>query len=141
MRLLSLYKDLARYYDVLYAGKDYAKEAKAVARVIAKYKRSPGNALLEVACGTGRHSAHWKADFDIVATDANAGMLRVARRNVKSVAFKQPDMVTMRLGKKFDAIVCMFSSIGYVRTYARLRRTIRNFAGHLKPGGVVMCEP
>ena len=137
----TVYKSLARYYDLLYAWKDYRGEAQTVRRLIAKYKESPGNDLLEVACGTGKHCQFLKRDFNVLATDANAGMLRVARRNVAGVAFRKADMVTLDLGREFDAIVCLFSSIGYVGTPARLRRTIRNFARHLKTGGVVIIEP
>lgn len=46
------YTDLARYYDLIYSWKDYQKEAATIQRLIVKYKRSKGNDLLEVACGT-----------------------------------------------------------------------------------------
>ncbi len=68
-------------------------------------------------------------------------MLRVARQNVKGVRFQQADMVTLNLGKEFDVITCLFSSIGYVKTTADLKRTLQNFARHLKKGGVVIIEP
>jgi ubiquinone/menaquinone biosynthesis C-methylase UbiE len=97
--------------------------------------------LLEVACGTGRHIQHLKAKFTVLATDINARMLGVARRNVKGAVFKRADMVTLSLGKEFDAIVCLFSSIGYVKTDANLKKTLGNFARHLKKGGVLVIEP
>ncbi len=68
-------------------------------------------------------------------------MLAAARKNVKGVRFQQADMVTLDLGKEFDAIICLFSSIGYVKTSADLRKTFSNFARHLKKGGVVIVEP
>jgi hypothetical protein len=42
---------------------------------------------------------------------------------------------------RFDAILCLFSSIGYVKTKDRLQQTLCNFAQHLDPGGVVVVEP
>ena len=137
----AIYRDLARYYDLIYSWKDYRKEAAAIKRLIGKYKKSKGNDLLEVACGTGKHIQYLRDDFRVLATDVNAGMLRVARKNVTGVAFKQADMVTLNLGREFDVIICLFSSIGYVKTYARLKRTLENFARHLKPSGVVIIEP
>jgi ubiquinone/menaquinone biosynthesis C-methylase UbiE len=136
-----LYTDLARYYDLIYSWKDYQKEAAAIRGLIAKYKRSKGNDLLEVACGTGRHIRYLKDEFRVLGTDISAGMLAVARRNIKGVRFQQADMVTLNLGKEFDVITCLFSSIGYVKTAADLKRTLQNFARHLKKGGVVIIEP
>jgi len=128
-------------YDLIYSWKDYRGEAATIKRLIRRYKRSRGNDLLEVACGTGGHARYLKDDFQVVATDISAGMLAVARRNVKGVTYRQADMVTLDLGREFDAIICLFSSIGYVKTYARLERTLKSFARHLKPGGVMIIEP
>jgi ubiquinone/menaquinone biosynthesis C-methylase UbiE len=136
-----LYTNLARYYDLIYSWKDYRKEAATIRRLITKYKRSKGNDLLEVACGTGRHIRYLKDKFRVLGTDISAGMLRVARQNIKGARFQRADMVTLNLGKKFDVITCLFSSIGYVKTSADLKRTLQNFARHLKKGGVVIIEP
>jgi len=68
-------------------------------------------------------------------------MLRVARKKIKGVVFGQADMVNLNLGKRFDVVVCLFSSIGYVRTYANLKKTLRNIARHLQTGGVAIIDP
>ena len=47
----------------------------------------------------------------------------------------------MKLGKQFDVITCLLGSIGYVKTYSSLEKTIRNFSKHLKKGGVALIEP
>ena len=135
------YTDLARYYDLIYSWKDYKKEAATIQRLIVKYKRSKGNDLLEVACGTGRHIQYLKANFRVLGTDRSVGMLGVARKNVKGALFKRADMVTLNLGREFDVITCLFGSIGYVKTYTDLKRTLQNFGRHLKKGGVVIIEP
>ena len=136
-----LYTDLARYYDRIYSWKDYRKEAATIQRLIMRHQRSKGNDLLEVACGTGRHLPYLKNRFHILGTDISKGMLTIARKNVKGVRFQQADMVTLDLGKEFDVILCLFSSIGYVKTSADLKKTFSNFARHLKKGGVVIIEP
>ena len=136
-----IYKDFAHYYDLIYSRKNYKKEAATIKRLILRYQKSKGKDLLEVACGTGGHVQYLKNDFDVLATDINARMLGVARKNVKGVTFKQADMVNLNLGKEFDVIVCLFSSIGYVKTYPNLKKTLRNFSCHLKRGGVAIIEP
>jgi len=50
-------------------------------------------------------------------------------------------MSNFRLGKKYDIITCLFSAIGFVRTRAKLRRSIGCMANHLKPGGLLLLEP
>ena len=137
----SIYKELSHYYDLIYSRKDYEKEAETIRRLILKHQKSRGNNLLEIACGTGRHVQYLQNDFNILATDASAEMLRVGRRNTRDVSFEQADMLNLNLGREFDVIICMFSSIGYVRTYANLEKAIGNFSRHLKTGGVAVVEP
>ena len=135
------YGELAKYYDLLYSWKDYDRESRVVTELIWRYKASAGNSLLDVGCGTGKHIQRLTALFDCVGLDASQEMLEQARRNVKGTEFVKGDMVDFKLGRKFDVVLCLFSSIGYVRTYPRLARTLRNFAGHLRDGGVVIIEP
>jgi hypothetical protein len=48
---------------------------------------------------------------------------------------ERADMVNLELGRQFDVVLCLFSSIGYVRTRALLKKTLFSFARHLKAGG------
>ncbi|MFA7286565.1 MAG: class I SAM-dependent methyltransferase [Patescibacteria group bacterium] len=136
-----LYKDLARYYDHIYSFKNYEAETKELRSLIEKYKRSKGSDMLDIACGTGKHLAYFKRWYSCIGVDVNEGMLRVARKKIKGVVFKKGDMTTLKLNRTFDVITCLFSSIGYVRTYANLGKTIIALSKHLKPGGVLIIEP
>jgi ubiquinone/menaquinone biosynthesis C-methylase UbiE len=136
-----LYTDLAQYYDQIYHWKDYRKEVSKVRALVRKYKHSQGTDLLDVACGTGKHLSFLRRDFRCVGVDSSAAMLAVARRNVSGVRFVQADMRELDLGKKFDVILCLFSAIGHIRTKNEVRRTLLNFASHLKKGGVLIVEP
>ena len=136
-----LYKDLARYYDLIYSFKDYSKETERLEQLIREYKLSSGNQLLDVACGTGKHLEYLKDKYECVGIDVNSGMLEVARKRLPKVTFIQADMVAFDLQRQFDVITCLFSSIAYVKTYENLKKTLSNFAKHAKPGGVVIIEP
>ena len=50
-------------------------------------------------------------------------------------------MLDFELGRRFDAVTCMFSSIGYVDGVEELRRALVAMARHLEPGGVLVVEP
>jgi len=136
-----MYKKLAKYYDLIYSAKNYKKEAEIIKRLIGKYKRTKGKHLLEIACGTGGHLKYLKNNFSCLGTDISEEMLKIARKNVRGVSFRRADMIRLRLKRRFDIIICLFSSIGYVNTLNNLKKTIHNFADHLKSGGVVIIEP
>ena len=136
-----MYKELAEYYDLIYHWKDYKTEADKIKEIIEKYERSDGNNLLDVGCGTGMHVKYFKDDFTCMGIDINNEMVEVARNNVQDVVFEQGDMIDFNLNKEFDVILCLFSSIGYVKTYSNLEKTFLNFGNHLKKGGVLIVEP
>lgn len=141
MSKVQIFKELSRYYDLIYSWKNYKQECNKIKLLIKKYKKSEGNDLLEIACGTGKHIQYFKDSFSILATDANPAMLTIAKKNYPNIAFKKANMIQMNLNKKFDVIICLFSSIGYVKTYKNLTKTIENFSNHLKKGGIVIIEP
>ena len=120
----------ARIYDAIYASiRDYPHEAAELDRLI--QDRRPGaRTLLDVACGTGAHLEHLTA-YEVEGLDLDPEMLAVARERLPEVSFHEGDMADFDLGKRFDAVVCLFSSIGYVRTEERLRSAIASMAGHL----------
>jgi SAM-dependent methyltransferase len=68
-------------------------------------------------------------------------MLDIARRRCPGVAFTRTDMVEFDLGERFDAVVCLFSAIGYAMSVPRLDQTVRSMARHLRPAGLLVVEP
>jgi len=141
MESQTLYRSLAHYYDLIYTQKDYSKEAAILKEIIERHKASSGIDLLDVGCGTGHHLKHLGDRFSCTGLDVNGEMLELARRNVEGAEFIEADMTAMSLGRRFDVITCLFSTIGYVKTYENLGRTLGNFADHLKPGGLLLIEP
>jgi len=132
---------MAPYYDLLYGPKDYRSEVRRLVALARRVGRSGGKDWLDVACGTGRHLEFLRQDHRVAGVDRSASMLRIARRRLPGVRLRLGDMRTFRLHRRFDVITCLFSAIGHLRTEKDLERTFANFAGHLKPGGVVMVEP
>lgn len=130
----------AAFYDAIYSFKDYQTEAEKLHTLIEQYKRSSGQALLDVACGTGQHTRQLREHYAIEGLDLDPGLLEVARQNCPGVAFHQGDMIDFELSRQFDVLTCLFSAIGYVRTVENLNRTIANFARHLRAGGVAIVE-
>jgi SAM-dependent methyltransferase len=135
------YGRLAEAYDLIHAGKPYRAEARIVARLARRLADRPVRSLLDVACGSGRHLAEFSRWFDCAGVDASPEMLALAHRRAPRASLTLGEMASFRLGRRFDVVTCLFSAIGYVRSRAELRRTIRNLARHTAPGGLVFVEP
>ena len=136
-----MYERSAELYDAIYAFKDYAREAASVHEVIERTRRSAGRSLLDVACGTGLHAAAFRTWYEVEGVELSDGMLAVARGRLPASTVHRGDMRDFALARRFDAVTCLFSSIGYVRTVDGMRRAVRNMARHLAPGGVLVVEP
>jgi ubiquinone/menaquinone biosynthesis C-methylase UbiE len=78
-----MFSKSARFYDLVYAAaeKDYQREVKQALHIIQNKKRSSGNTLLEVACGTGLHASGFEKFYAVEGLDLDAEMLAVARGN------------------------------------------------------------
>jgi len=137
----ALYRRLAPYYDAIYSRKDYKGESSLLKKLIRQNKQSQGKNLLEVACGTGRYLEHFEKRFSCTGIDLNAAMLRMAKQRLAKTTLLQGDMRTFDLGAQFDVVLCLFSSIANLNNYRELRQTMKNFAHHLKPGGVLILGP
>ena len=136
-----MFSKSAYLYDAVYSAKDYAGEARRLKAIIAEYKRSPGNTMLDVACGTGGHVPYLRDVFVYEGLDLDPQMLAVARERYPGAVFHQGDMVNFDLGRQFDVVTCLFSSIGYVATPPRLEQAVATMARHLLPGGVLFVGP
>jgi SAM-dependent methyltransferase len=73
--------------------------------------------------------------------DLSPDFVRIAASKLPGRSVHLADMTDFELGCTYDAILCLFSSIGYVRTVENVQRTLRAFRRHLAPGGIVIIEP
>jgi SAM-dependent methyltransferase len=138
-----VFTESAEIYDAIYEGfKDYTAEARQIA-ALAGAEHPGGRSILDVGCGTGEHARLLAAEhgFTVDGLDLNADFLRLARLKHPAGHFIQADMSDFHLDRRYDLVLCLFSAIGYVRTLERLVDTLRCFAQHLAPGGVVIVEP
>jgi SAM-dependent methyltransferase len=135
-----MYTRSARIYDAIYGGQDCAATARRMHEHIQRL--APGaRDLLDVGCGTGRHLEHLREHYAVEGLDLNTELLAVARERLPDVPLHAGDMAAVDLGRRFDAVICLFSAIAYVRTAARLEAAVARIAGHLRPGGVALVEP
>ena len=138
-----MYKESAHLYDIIYQsqGKDYAVEARRIHELARQYQKSSGNALLDVACGTGMPAECLREFSQVEGVDLDETMLKVARENHPGIPFMQGDMRSFDPGRQYDVVTCLFSAIGYMLDTAQLQQAVGNMAKLLRPGGVLLIEP
>ena len=138
----TVYDKSARIYDLLYTGggiKDYAAEAAELRQIISDACPS-ARTLLDVACGTGAHLTHLRRWYSVEGADISPAMLEVAGGRLPGVPLHLADMRKLDLGRRFDVVTCLFSSIGYITEPAELQPTIARLAAHVAPRGVLILD-
>jgi len=136
------FRTFAEYYDRLYSRrKDYENEAEIIRKIIKEYGMRKPTTLLDVGCGTGEHLKHLSRHFQCTGLDIDRRMIEEARGKVPRARFIVANMVNFRRNCKFNVIISMFSSIGYVQTYENLVKTLENLHRYLKDDGLVLMEP
>jgi SAM-dependent methyltransferase len=110
-----VFSKTADVYDVLYAAKDYAAETARLLDVIRR--RCPDvTSVLDVGCAIGLHAEHLARELDTVGVDVDVDeeLVARARARVPGASFAVADAATMRLGRTFGAVVCLYDAIAYL---------------------------
>ncbi|MBB4702420.1 class I SAM-dependent methyltransferase [Sphaerisporangium siamense] len=135
--------EVSEVYDLLYQGrgKDYAREARILVDLI-RARKADANSLVDVACGTGEHLRTLRTVFDHVeGVELSDTMRAAAAEKLPGVLVHPGDIRDFRLGRTFDAVTSMYSTVGYMRSTAELDAAVSAMAGHVSPGGVLIVEP
>ena len=137
-----MFSESAEYYDLLYSTiRDCTAEAAAIATLLRDLNPAC-RTVLDVACGTGEHARRLTdAGFLVDGLDLDPAFVRLAQQKCPSGRFVEADMADFDLDSRYDAVICLFSSIGYLKTLSRVEDALGCFHKHLAPGGVIVVEP
>ena len=132
----------ADLYDILYSSfKDYAAESERITALL-RSAHPACRTLLDVGCGTGEHVRLLaERGFQVQGLDLDPGLLKLAAKKNPACRFHHADMCAFEIEERFDAVLCLFSSIAYARTLERVVQALRCFRRHLAEGGIVVVEP
>lgn len=133
-------------YHALYADRDES-EAKRFVLTLAEQVLEDGLHVLDMGCGAGRHAASLAAlGFRVDGLDLSANSIKAARdqyAHVQGLSFYEGDMRALpRLfqDQSFDAVLSLFTSLGYFEDPTGLTQTLRGVDRVLKPGGVFVLD-
>ena len=135
-----LYSDLAPWFHLLTAPKEYAEEAETYIRLLTEASTSPLQTVLELGSGGGNNASHMKAHFQMTLTDISPEMLAISRNINPELQHIQGDMRTLRLGREFDAVF-IHDAVCYMTIEADLAATIQTAYVHTRTGGVALFAP
>jgi len=135
-----MFSKTAAWYDALYSFKNYQQESNDIIEVVKK-ECPNAETVLDVGCGTAEHDKYLSQVYQIDGLDVNADFIAIASRKNPSSAYFCADMIDFNLKKTYDVILCLFSSIGYVKTKDNVDRTFRCFKQHLNADGIIVVEP
>lgn len=97
-----MYELISKYYDIMYVNDEsYRSEVEKVVSLVKQYKKSEGNALLDIACGTGAQATYLQDYFTVTGIDICEEMLTLAKNKVKNATFINADMCEFNLSNQF----------------------------------------
>lgn len=137
-------------YDTFFAeatlnSESLREKAKVEVAFLKKILDLPRNSkILDLACGTGRHSKVLaEAGFDVTGIDISQDCIDLAKKNnsVAGVSYHLGNMENLSAYKnKFDCVVNLFSSFGYFSTDAENEAVLVEMINTIKPGGKLILN-
>jgi SAM-dependent methyltransferase len=134
-----LYDDLAGWWPLISPVQEYSGEARALAAVLAT-AAVPVREVLDLGSGGGHLAWHLKGAMRLTLADRSEPMLAVSRQLNPECEHLRADMLTVRLGRLFDAVL-VHDAIDYVTTQAGLRQVTTTAFAHCRPGGIAVFVP
>ncbi len=129
------------WYKVLYRHRDMEDAAGLVLPLIEKGKLLPGSSILDMGCGRGRHAAIFvQAGMEVTGIDLSRASIDDATRKVPEAHFEVHDIREPYAIGRFDAVVCLFTSLGYSNDIDDDRKAVSAAAKALKPGGLFVLD-
>ena len=117
-------------------------EASFVERVL---ELKTGESLLDLCCGPGRHALLLaQRGLRVTALDLSQPYLDAAAAEAKRRSIEietvHADMRAPGFDGRFDAVINMFSSFGYLESEAEDAKVLRGVAAALRPGGRALFD-
>jgi SAM-dependent methyltransferase len=138
--------DYAKAYDAIYRSKDYDGEVNLIERILAMYGLAGGRRLLDLGCGTGNHVFRLaERGHFVVGVDRSSEMLALARTKAIAgcaglVEFHEADIRKLDLGQWFDAVLMMFTVLGYQLDDGELMTALATVRRHLATDGLFLFD-
>lgn len=117
----------------------------AAGKIAELLNMKPGNSILDMACGFGRHSlALSKQGYFVTGIDLNPDFIQEASNKARDMKldarFLCADMRDFIEPHGFENIIIMYNSFGYFQDPLDDKRVLENCFHSLKPGGKLLLQ-
>jgi len=130
------------FYHQLYSNRNEEEAGHFIQELIAEFKPSQDSVMLDLGCGSGRHS-RILADkgFRVTGIDLALSSIMLAKRSSHDgLQFHQHDMRKPFGENRYDYVFNFFTSFGYFKEDAENHLVVDNIFRSLKPGGLLMMD-
>jgi len=132
-------------YLIVYRNRNEKEAIKLVDLILNNTDISAGAKVLDMACGTGRHSILFaKKGFEVTAIDLSQNLLSIAKRSALEekvrIQFIRSDIRHFTLMNDFSLAVNLFTSFGYFETDDENSKIIKNAYEHLTHKGYFVID-
>jgi SAM-dependent methyltransferase len=128
-------------YLRIYQHRDESEAERAIDLIAAHLPAGEIQAVLDLACGAGRHSKPLCERWWTVGLDLSAALLRVARREAPDAPYVRADMRELPFAdESFDLVVNLFTSFGYFEDDREHARVLARVHTAMRPGGTLVID-
>ena len=138
------YSELASVYDALMGHVNYTAWAEYIAAMFERFKPDV-RTVLELACGTGSLSLELvRRGYSAAISDISPSMLKQAAGKFRElempVRIFAADMRTLPVTASFDAVLCLYDSMNYMKTPDDFSTAAREAASAVVSGGLFVFD-
>lgn len=132
-------------YLEVYKHRNEKEAAQLVRLILDNVKLSPGDSILDLACGAGRHSLLFaKKGFKVTAVDLSETLLKIAVEHARDleldINFLKSDIRKLIIGAEFNLIINLFTSFGYFDNDDENKDVIKKAASLLRDRGIFVLD-
>lgn len=127
-------------YELVYRNRNEREGEPVIDLLERVVQPTPGSAVLDVACGRGRHARILaRRGYNVTGIDLSAHAIAQAQARARAegltITFRGGDMREPVCDACFDGAINLFTAFGYFEDEADHQRATEAIAASLKPGG------
>lgn len=129
------------YYSLLYEKRDHSEAEHFIKNSLAYLGLKPGQRVLDLPCGRGRHAFFLRASgLKVVGADLSERSIEVAKKHEDTGLHFFVHDIRNPLNERYDAVFNLFTSLGYFKSRAEDRKALHHLAGAVAEGGHLLID-
>ncbi len=132
----------SKYYHILYKSRNKDEASDFIKTIISNLSLKSNESVLDLGCGTGRHSISLSNHFKLVhGIDISSYNISIANKNKKeNLKFFISDMRNFETNIKYGYIFNLFTSFGYFKKNEDNLKVLKSCYHHLNKNGLLIID-